>query len=130
MNTLGVITIPSGSYEEIKFEVEIQPNGNEAAFQLKGNFTNALGLVTPVTLNVNAMIEIDSKQLNLTIVDGNNLTALTTLNLSSLTTGITESMYNAATRTNGAIEISSTSNADIYNIILDNLKNCGGVEVD
>lgn len=39
-------------------------------------------------------------------------------------------MLNNATRTNGAIEISATSNVDIYNIILKNLKSCDGVEVN
>lgn len=130
LSTLGVITVPPGIYEDIEYEVEVQPNGSDAAFQLNGSFTNGSGLTTPMVFKVNTALEIESEQSNVTIVDGANLTAFTTFNLFLLTTGVTETMLNNATRSAGVIEISATSNTDIYNIIFDNLKKCGGVEVD
>ena len=129
LTTLGVIIIPSGIYEDIEYEVEIQPNGTDAAFQLNGNFTNRNGVTTSVVFKVNTALEIESEQTNVTIVDGASLTAITTLNLSLITTGVTESMLNNAARTGGVIEISATSNTAIYNILFNNLRNCSGVEV-
>ncbi len=128
--TLGVINVPPGIYNDIEFEVEVQPNGGDAAFQLNGSFTNGGGVTTPVVFTLNTALEIESEQSNITIVDGASLTAFTTLNLSLLTTGVTESMLNNATLTAGVIQISATSNTNIYNIIFDNLRNCGGVEID
>lgn len=129
LSTLGVIIVPSGTYEDIEYEVEVQPNGTDAAFQLNGNFINRNGVKTSVVFKMNTVLEIESKQTNITIVDGASLTALTTLNLSLITSGVTESMLDNATRTGGVIEISVASNTGIYNIIFDNLRNCGGVEM-
>jgi len=130
LSTLGVITVPPGVYEDIEYEVEVQSNGTDAALQLNGSYTNSNGLATPVVFKVSTALEIESEQANVTIVDGVDLTAHTTFNLFVLTTGVTETMLNNATRTAGVIEISATSNTDMYNIIFDNLKKCGGVEVD
>ena len=55
---------------------------------------------------------------------------ITTINLSLLTTGVSELMLNNAVRTNGTIIISSTSNANIYNIILNNLHDSDEVEFE
>lgn len=130
LSTLGVINVPPGIYNDIEFEVEVQPNGSDAAFQLNGSFTNGSSVIIPVVFKLNTALEIESEQSNITIVDGASLTAFTTLNLSLLTTGVTESMLNNATLTGGVIEISATSNTNIYNIIFNNLKNCSGVEID
>jgi hypothetical protein len=130
LSTIGVITVPPGVYEDIEYEVEVQSNGTDAALQLNGSYTNSNGLTTPVAFKVSTALEIESEQANVTIVDGVDLTAHTTFNLFVLTTGVTETMLNNATRTAGVIEISATSNTDMYNIIFDNLKKCGGVEVD
>ncbi len=55
---------------------------------------------------------------------------ITTINLSLLTTGVSELMLNNAVLTNGTIIISSTSNANIYNIILNNLHDSDEVEFE
>ncbi len=130
LSTLGVISVPAGTYDDIEFEVEVMPNATDAAFYLSGSYTNATGVTTPITFKLNAALEIEAKKANITITDGGSLNALTTLNLSLLSKGVTESMFDSASKTNGVIEISATSNAGMYNIIYDNLRNCGGVEVD
>lgn len=130
ISNLGLITVPTGTYEDIEYEVEVGPNGTDNAIQLNGNFTNGSGVITPVQFKLNKELEIESKQMNVVITDGAKMTAVTTLNLSLITTGVTESMLTNATRAGGVIEISDTSNTEIYNIIYENLKKCGGVEVD
>ncbi|MEJ7913823.1 MAG: hypothetical protein WKF70_11760, partial [Chitinophagaceae bacterium] len=130
LSSLGMITIPAGIYEDIEYEVEIAPNGTESAMEVSGTFTDAAGVATPIKFQLNAALEIEAEQANVTVTDGNNLTALTTLNLSVLTAGITETMLNDAIRTNGTIEISSTSNASLHAMVVANLKGCSSVEVD
>lgn len=130
LSSLGMITIPAGVYEDIEYEVEVAPNGTEAAFQVAGTFTDAAGVATPIKFQLNSKLEIEAKQANVAVTDGNNLTALTTLNLSVLTAGIAETMLNDAERTNGTIEISPVSNASLYAMIVANLKGCSSVEVD
>ena len=130
LSLLGVIAVPDGTYEDIEFEVEVQPNGTDAALELKGSFTNGTGVITPVFLKLNASLEIESKKSNFTVTNANSRTVLTTLNLSLIPKGVTESMFNNATRNNGTIEITATSNPAIYEIMLKNLKECGGVEIE
>lgn len=131
LSTLGTIIVPPGTYEDIEFEVEIQPNATDAALQLNGSFTNGSGVSTPIIFKVRETIEVESERENITITDASSLTALSTLNLSLLTKGVSEEMLNGGSRnSNGAIEISATSNTAIFNIMRDNLKACGGVEID
>ena len=129
LSTLTTINVPAGFYEDIEFEIEVQPNGADAAFQLNGQYTSGT-VTTPIVFKVNSSIEIESEQNNITISDSRHYNALTTLNLALLSTGITESMLNNAVRTNGAIEISAISNVNLYIIMFNKLKDCGGVEVD
>lgn len=129
--TLGTIVVPPGTYEDVEFEVEIQPTATDAALQLGGIFKNGSGVSTPVIFKLNETVEIESERENITITDASSLTALSTINLSFLTTGVSEDMLNAATRnSSGAIEISANTNTAIYTIMRDNLKSCGGVEID
>lgn len=128
-STLGMVTVPAGVYDDIEYEMEVRPNGADAAFQLNGTYTNARGVITPVRFTIQTDLEIEAEQENITIADGSTLTALTTLNLSLVTNGVTESMFDNAVLTNGVIEISKTSNDKLYQIMLHNLKGCGNVKV-
>lgn len=126
---LGNITLPAGTYDEVEFEVTLNSNIANSAFELNGQFTSG-STTTPVLFKVLGEVEVETERNNVVITDNNSYKALTTLNLSLLTTGVTEIMLNNATRTNGSIIISSTSNSNIYNIILNNLKDCDGVEFE
>ena len=130
LSSLGVIVIPTGTYEDIEFEIEVQPNGSDAALYLSGNFISSTGVNTPILLTVKEAIEIESKKENITITNGSILSATTTLNLSLIANGVNESMLNNAIRTNGTIILSSTSNSATYEIMLRNLKTCGGVKIE
>ena len=77
ISSLGILTVPAGVYDDVEFEVEVQPNGTDAAFQLNGSFTNGNAVVTPIVFTVNTPLEIESEQSKVTIVDGASLTAFT-----------------------------------------------------
>ena len=65
---------------------------------------------------------------NVTVSANSGYNALTSLNLSLLSRGITQIMLENAVKTNGTIVISSSLNVDLYNIILNNLKESDEIE--
>lgn len=126
---IGNISIPAGTYDEVEFKILLNPNGSDPALELKGQFTNAAGVVTPVIFRVNSLLEIKAEQNNITITDNLSTTALTTLDLSVLTNGVTQSLLNNASVSSGIIIISSSSNTSLYNIILANFQSHHEVEI-
>lgn len=127
--SLGTINLPAGTYSEIEFKAELSPSGSDAALELNGTFTSGAN-TTPVVFTVGSNLEIKTEKNNVTVSDNSSYTALTTLNLAKLTTGVTEAMLNAATKTSGKIVISASSNTNIYSIMLANLDGCDEVEFD
>jgi hypothetical protein len=127
--SIGNIDLPQGTYSEIEFKAELAPNGSNAALELTGSFTSGASS-TAVLFTVNSPLEIKTEKNNVVISDNSSYTALTTLNLSQLTSGITEAMLNSATKTSGKIIISAGSNSGIYNAMLSNLDGCDEVEFD
>jgi hypothetical protein len=123
---LGTITLPAGTYTEIEFKGELAPNAPDAALELNGTFTSG-ATTTPVVFSVASPVEIKTERNNVVISDNASYTALTTFDLSKLTTGITEAMLNSATKTSGKIIISASSNTNLFNIMLANLDNCDEV---
>jgi hypothetical protein len=126
---IGSIDLPQGSYSEIEFKAELAPSGSDAALELTGVFSSGTS-TTPIVFSVTGPLEIKTEKNNVVISDNASYTALTTLNLTQLTSGITEAMLNSATKTNGKIIISSSINTSIYNIMLSNLDNCDEVEFE
>jgi hypothetical protein len=125
--SVGTIDLPQGTYSEIEFKAELAPAGSDAALELTGTFTSGAN-TTPVVFTVNSPLEIKTEKNNVVISDNASYTALTTLNLSLLTSGITEAMLTRATKTGGKIVISASSNTGIYNTMLANLDGCDEVE--
>ena len=126
---LGNITLPAGIYNEVEFKIELNPTTTDPSLQLNGQFTSG-GVTTPVIFKVNNALEIETEKKNVVITDNSSYTALTTLDLSLLTRGVTETMLNNAVRTNGVIVISLTSNTQIYNIIVNNILDADGVDFE
>jgi hypothetical protein len=126
---LGIVTLPAGTYSEIEFKGELAPNSPDVALELDGIFTSG-ATTTPVVFSVNGPLEIKTEKNNVVISDNASYTALTTFDLSKLTTGITEAMLNSATRTSGKIIISAGSNTTLYNMMLANLDSCDDVQFD
>lgn len=118
VSTLGTVQLPAGTYKKVEFKIELLPGQTAVAFELKGNHGG-----TPLTFQVNEALEIKAEKEGVDISDGASYTAATSLNLSLLTLGISSGMLDNATVTNGEILISATSNANLYAIMLANLKN-------
>lgn len=118
----GGFTIPPGTYKEIELDIKLDKNGPNPAMELDGQFTlNAVSL--PVSIQVNAPVQIKTEEHDVDITADNNFEAVTTLVLPDITTGITTDMLLNADLTNGTVIISASSNRNIYNTILSNLGN-------
>ena len=126
---IGNILLPPGTYSEVEFKAELAASGSDAALELNGTFTSGI-TTTPVTFTAGSLLEIKTEQNSVVIDGGSGYSALTTLNLSTLTQGVTETMLNSATKTNGKIIISASSNTNLYNIILANLDSCDEVDFE
>ena len=127
ISTLGNVTLPAGSYKEVEFKVELNPTATEPALLLNGTYTST-GPAVPIIFRIATPLEIETEMNNVTVLANNGYNALTTLNLSLLTRGITQTMLDNAVKTNGTILINSSSNVDLYNIILNNLKECDDID--
>lgn len=111
---LGLITVPAGNYEDVRFTIELS---RTEPFLLTGDYNG-----TPLVLQVTAPLDIVLDRDLLTIDANTNYRALTTLNLSRVLRGISAVMMSDATVSNGQILISASSNTRLYNIILENMK--------
>jgi hypothetical protein len=118
-STFGSLTLPDGTYNEI--ELKIQLNGSTAvpALEVNGIYNNGSANI-PVVFKVTTPLLIKAEKNNVAIAGG-AFTAVTSLDLSAFTTGVSQAMLNSATLTSGSIIISAASNVNLYNIIITNI---------
>ncbi len=126
---LGNIVIPPGTYTEVKYKISLNQNASTPGLELNGQYTNAAGTVTPVVFDINSLFVIKAEQNNVVVGANTSITALTTLDLSFVSSGITQTLMNSATITGGKIVISASSNINLYNIIVNNLLQFHHVDV-
>ena len=126
---LGNISLPAGTYTEVEYKITLNQNGSTPAMELNGQYTNSTGGITPVVFDINSLFLIKAEQSNVVVSAGTSLTALTTLDLSFVSSGITQAMMNSATVSSGKIVISASSNINIYNIMVNNLTQFHHVDV-
>lgn len=118
-STFGNVTLPDGTYNEIELKIQLNGSTSSPALELNGTYNNGSTNI-PVIFRVTTPLLIKSEKNNVAIGSG-AFTAVTELNLSTFTTGISQVTMNSASQTNGSIVISSTSNANIYNTIISNI---------
>ena len=123
------ISLPPGKYDEIEVEIDIANTISDTALVLRGVYNNN-GQNVPVLFFVNELVEIEAEAENVEINDNNDFQALTTFNLSQLTSGISGATLNAANLTNGVLIISKESNKAIYDKMIDNLDDMDDVDID
>jgi len=122
-STVGTINITPGVFEEVEFKVEAAPTSTEPALKLQGSVNGV-----PVTFIVNNGFEIKSEQSQVTLTGGD--IALNKIDLSALTNGLSSANFSSATLTNGTVIISSSSNANLFNIMFSNCEKQGETEVE
>jgi len=126
---LGNVVIPAGTYTEVEFKIDLNQNGSNPSMELNGTYTSGTGIVTPVVFTLNGLFQLKAEQNNVVITSNSSFTALTTLNLAFVSSGITQALMNSATISAGKINISASSNTNLYNIIVNNLQNFHHIDV-
>ena len=118
--SFGNFVLPAGYYDKTSLKIDLDKNGTSPSMELNGQFTNGATSV-PVTIDVTNSVELQTDQDSVTVTNDSTYDAITTIDLSSITAGITATMLLNAQLTNGTIMISQTSNHGLYEMVLDNL---------
>ena len=108
--------IDTGTYKEIEIRaVLVKSSGADIPLKLNGTFTTPGGAVVPIEFDYNddAIIKLEAE--NVTVDGTQNIAAHLGMHLNKLLSGISPADLDKATRTNGELIISSTSNIAIYN---------------
>ncbi len=121
-SALGSVHIPDGTYDEVELELHLKKSATaDIPVRLKGNYTDLSGTATPVELQINEDIDISVEAENL-VVTADDHVARINMHLNKLLAGISISDLTMATKTNGTIVISSTSNTALYAKIMASLE--------
>jgi hypothetical protein len=120
-STLGNISVPAGTYDEIEFKAQLNSVGTSPALELKGNFTGN-STVIPVVFRATESIILKGEKHNVTINSGTIHNAVTTMDLRKVMQDIRSTDLENAVRTNGEILITSATNKSLYDIIVKNLR--------
>ena len=122
---LATISIDSGTYKEIEVRLILSQSSTGAVpLTLMGTFTTARDTsAVPVEFDFNQDLKLKAEADNVVVSKTQNLQALFMLNLNMISAGISAADLHAATRTNGKVVISSTSNTNLFNQLVSNLQN-------
>ncbi|MCB0697138.1 MAG: hypothetical protein KDC07_07220 [Chitinophagaceae bacterium] len=120
--SFGTFSIAAGTYTELELKILLNTNGNAPSLKLTGTFDNG-NVSLPVEVIIEDLVELKTEQHNVDVTTSFDFTAITSISLSSLSTGITESAITGATMSSGTIMISKSYNKSLYDIILNNLAN-------
>lgn len=140
VTNLGAIAVPFGLYQRVSFGLklapvkEIRPGMLSSSLFLSGTFTpnpTDDNVAQPLTKTTSTPIQVvinDPVLMSGTWLMNVNMqqpayTATMTIDPANIMAGISETMLNNAIRTNQVIYITSTSNQNLYGMIIKNLEN-------
>lgn len=119
---LGNITLPVGSYDEVELKILLRKSATkEIPLTLKGTYTDSNGVKIPFEFYLNEDIDIEVEAEDIVIDGKSDYTGMINVQLNKFLTNITRTDLSTATKTEGVIVISSTSNADIYSKLKTNI---------
>jgi hypothetical protein len=136
---LGNLNIPNATYADFKFAVNLSPTGPYNSLNLNGFYNRPTTSTVPsdvsqsstvpntvsVHLVINGQVSLKGEYAPSMVISRQDYYTLTIFfNPVDLTNGITAQMMDNAQRTpDDMIEISSTTNVGLYDIIIKNLQN-------
>lgn len=123
-NEFGQLNLQPGFYDEIELRVASMRSNSDTVpiFNLAGNYTNSLNVVTPIVFTVNEDILLKTELKNDTITSNASsaFSGAIQVYLDQLFVNLLPADLDNAVKTNGTIVISSTSNRNLYMIIAAN----------
>ena len=126
---IGNINLPDGLYQEVELKLAFKKSTAAMPLTLKGIYTNSTGEKIPVEFYFNEDTELKAEAENIE-VKANDHIGYINLQLNKLLTNIGQADLGSATKTNGTIVISSTSNPDLYNKFIVNLNSFSDCDFD
>jgi hypothetical protein len=118
----GNFTLPPGTYKEIELKMKLDGDNTVPALELNGMYTGNNMPPIPIVFQVPHDVELKTELKDVTIDNNTIFSAITSLDLISLMSGVTPVMLQNVQLTNGTVLISPTSNRHLYDHIMDNLK--------
>jgi uncharacterized lipoprotein YbaY len=116
-----VIEVPPGVYEDVYLGIEIQDEGANPSVVIEGTFTDSQGMAVPVRFEFNSGEVFEAEAERVTLTEGRSVIARITFDAQYWFGTITASQLENATRTNGRIVVSETSNVGIFGIVAQRL---------
>ena len=125
---LGNVYVPQLSCNNGSFTIDLGTTRTNSSLLLNGTYIPMSGAIAvpnvPVQVIITGPAQLNSAYVsNITTYTMNYWEASIILNTYQLISGINAGMLSGAIRTSGTIIISGTSNANLYQIILNNLQN-------
>ena len=125
---LGNVYVPQLSCNNGSFTIDLGTTRTNSSLLLNGTYIPMSGAIAvpnvPVQVIITGPAQLNSAYVsNITTYTMNYWEASIILNTDQLISGINAGMLSGAIRTSGTIIISGTSNANLYQIILNNLQN-------
>lgn len=123
---IGSVNVPYYAYFGLATSIGLfSPSPNaDISMALSGVYSNGPGnIAIPLRVVINQPVTLNSLWLGSITINTGGYTALMLLDMGQVTAGITREMFAGAQISNGTIVISSTSNANLYAMIISNLQN-------
>ncbi|WP_411273183.1 hypothetical protein [Daejeonella sp.] len=112
---LGSITIPDGTYDEVELKLELKKSASSnIPLTLKGTYTDGSGAKIPVEFYLNEDFEVEVEAEDLVVKGTNDYIGLINVQLNKFLTNVISTDLSSASKTNGVIVISNTSNSNLY----------------
>ena len=119
---LGSITLPVGTYDEVELKILLRKSTtSEIPLTIKGSYTDPNGVKVPLAFYLNEDIDIEVEAEDIVIDGKTDYTGMINVQLNKFLTNVVSADLSGATRTNGIIVISATSNVDLYTKLKANL---------
>jgi hypothetical protein len=117
-------SIDTGTYKEIKVKaVFTKSTTADIPVKLKGTFTTAGGAIVPIEFDFNEDAVFKAEAADITVSSTTDFTAKLHLHLNIVLSDVVSAELDKATRTNGTIIISSSSNPLLYAKAIVNIAN-------
>jgi hypothetical protein len=122
---LGKFSLSKGTYSEIEIRAygTTAEAGRNPVFNLAGTYTDASGQSWPIMVNITDDMVLSAEKMNVTVNrDIPDFSPVIRVYLDKLFTNVLPSLLEDPQITDGTIIISSTSNPEVYQIILKNFQ--------
>lgn len=128
---ISAAAFPPGTYRSVDVELELQDSGTKPAVVLNGTFTDGEGRQHPLRFEFNSAETFEvEKEGTIVFAEGQSAVAQVTFNPVAWFAGVSAEQLSAATKdAQGVIVISSTQNANIFDVVADGLDLATEIEI-